>query len=123
MHAPMTARHVMHSANWRDCEHAPVVTTAAMFPFGKWVSKRYALRMYHGRCRLNLASFVTTWMEPECDELVSEARNINYIDEAEYPSTTAIQNECAAPKLQMLMRLAAAQHRVSSSVSKHAYEV
>ena len=34
-------------------------------------------------------------MEPECDELVSEARNINYIDEAEYPSTTAIQNECA----------------------------
>ncbi len=46
-------------------------------------------------CRLNLASFVTTWMEPECDELVSEARNINYIDEAEYPSTTAIQNECA----------------------------
>ncbi len=31
--------------------------------------------------RLNLASFVTTWMEPECDELVSEARNINYIDE------------------------------------------
>ena len=35
-------------------------------------------------------------MEPECDELVSEARNINYIDEAEYPSTTAIQNECAS---------------------------
>ena len=48
--------------------------------------------------RLNLASFVTTWMEPECDELVSEARNVNYIDEAEYPSTTAIQNECALPQ-------------------------
>ena len=44
-------------------------------------------RCHEGQCRrLNLASFVTTWMEPECDELVSEARNINYIDEVRQAS-------------------------------------
>ena len=35
--------------------------------------------LLYGCHRLNLASFVTTWMEPECDELVNEARNVNYI--------------------------------------------
>jgi glutamate decarboxylase len=44
-------------------------------------------------CRLNLASFVTTWMEPECDELMHEARNVNFIDESEYPSCTEIHNK------------------------------
>lgn len=44
--------------------------------------------------RLNLASFVTTWMEPECEALMTESYNINYIDESEYPSTTSIQNRC-----------------------------
>ncbi|CAK0787685.1 hypothetical protein CVIRNUC_010907 [Coccomyxa viridis] len=46
--------------------------------------------------RLNLASFVTTWMEPEVNELILESLNINYIDESEYPSTTDIQNSCVA---------------------------
>lgn len=32
-------------------------------------------------------------VQPECDELIHEARNINYIDEAEYPSSTEIQNK------------------------------
>lgn len=32
-------------------------------------------------------------MQPECDELMDEARNVNYIDEAEYPSSTEIQNK------------------------------
>lgn len=47
--------------------------------------------------RLNLASFVTTWMEPECEEIMTESYNINYIDESEYPSTTSIQNRHAWP--------------------------
>jgi hypothetical protein len=33
-------------------------------------------------------------LQPECDELIHEARNVNYIDEAEYPSSTQIQNKC-----------------------------
>ena len=41
--------------------------------------------------RLNLASFVTTWMEPECDKLVMESMNKNYADKDEYPATTELQ--------------------------------
>ncbi len=47
---------------------------------------------YHGAFRLNLASFVTTWMEPECDDLMQEARNVNFIDYEEYPSSVEIHN-------------------------------
>lgn len=33
-----------------------------------------------------------------------EARNVNYIDEAEYPSSTQIQNECVRQRLANVMR-------------------
>ena len=47
--------------------------------------------MLDGNPRLNLASFVTTWMEPECDRLILSALNKNYIDMDEYPVTTELQ--------------------------------
>eukprot|EP00271_Cylindrocystis_brebissonii_P015639 TRINITY_DN38597_c0_g1_i1.p1 TRINITY_DN38597_c0_g1~~TRINITY_DN38597_c0_g1_i1.p1 ORF type:complete len:519 (+),score=118.30 TRINITY_DN38597_c0_g1_i1:142-1698(+) len=47
-----------------------------------------------GNPRLNLASFVTTWMEPECDKLITESLSKNYIDMDEYPITTEIQDRC-----------------------------
>nr|BAP77014.1 glutamate decarboxylase [Klebsormidium flaccidum] len=47
-----------------------------------------------GNPRLNLASFVTTWMEPECDKLIMESLNKNYIDMDEYPITTELQDRC-----------------------------
>lgn len=47
--------------------------------------------MLDGNPRLNLASFVTTWMEPECDKLIMAALNKNYIDMDEYPITTELQ--------------------------------
>ncbi|GAB4848160.1 Glutamate decarboxylase 4 [Ancistrocladus abbreviatus] len=50
--------------------------------------------MLDGNPRLNLASFVTTWMEPECDKLLAESINKNYVDMDEYPVTTEIQNRC-----------------------------
>ncbi|KAJ6806548.1 glutamate decarboxylase [Iris pallida] len=50
--------------------------------------------MLDGNPRLNLASFVTTWMEPECDKLVMAAINKNYVDMDEYPVTTELQNRC-----------------------------
>ncbi|KAL1569751.1 glutamate decarboxylase [Salvia divinorum] len=50
--------------------------------------------MLDGNPRLNLASFVTTWMEPECDKLVMTAINKNYVDMDEYPVTTELQNRC-----------------------------
>lgn len=47
--------------------------------------------MLDGTARLNLASFVTTWMEPECDKLIMASVNKNYVDMDEYPVTTEIQ--------------------------------
>ncbi|MCO5608211.1 hypothetical protein L7F22_062417 [Adiantum nelumboides] len=50
--------------------------------------------MLDGNPRLNLASFVTTWMEPECDKLILGSLNKNYIDMDEYPVTTELQDRC-----------------------------
>ncbi|XBI92529.1 hypothetical protein VPH35_029568 [Triticum aestivum] len=50
--------------------------------------------MLDGNPRLNLASFVTTWMEPECDKLIQDSVNKNYVDMDEYPVTTEFQNRC-----------------------------
>ncbi|KAJ0246340.1 hypothetical protein HA466_0168940 [Hirschfeldia incana] len=50
--------------------------------------------MLDGNPRLNLASFVTTWMEPECDKLIMDSINKNYVDMDEYPVTTEFQNRC-----------------------------
>ena len=47
--------------------------------------------MLDGIPRLNLASFVTTWMEPECDNLIMASLNKNYVDMDEYPVTTELQ--------------------------------
>ncbi|MEW4570116.1 glutamate decarboxylase [Tautonia sp. JC769] len=43
-----------------------------------------------GNPALNLASFVTTWMEPEADRLAMEVLNKNLIDQDEYPQTDEI---------------------------------
>ncbi|PPD83555.1 hypothetical protein GOBAR_DD19488 [Gossypium barbadense] len=50
--------------------------------------------MLDGNPRLNLASFVTTWMEPECDKLMMASINKNYVDMDEYPVTTELLNRC-----------------------------
>lgn len=47
-----------------------------------------------GNPALNLASFVTTWMEPEADKLMAESFGRNFADADEYPQTTEIHNRC-----------------------------
>ena len=49
-----------------------------------------------GSARLNLATFVTTWMEPQAGRLMAEAADKNMIDKDEYPQTAAIENRCIA---------------------------
>ncbi len=49
-----------------------------------------------GNPALNLATFVTTWMEPEAQALMTESLNVNSIDQDEYPQTTEIQNRCVS---------------------------
>jgi glutamate decarboxylase len=42
----------------------------------------------------NLATFVTTWMEPEAQEIIAESLDRNFIDHAEYPRTAEIEQRC-----------------------------
>src|SRR5487761_983797 len=47
-----------------------------------------------GNARLNLATFVTTWMEPEADLLIAETSAKNMIDKDEYPQTAELERRC-----------------------------
>ena len=47
-----------------------------------------------GNSRLNLATFVTTWMEPEARDLMAETFDKNMIDKDEYPQTAEIESRC-----------------------------
>lgn len=47
-----------------------------------------------GRPALNLATFVTTWMEDDADKLIHENINKNFIDIDEYPETFKVQEKC-----------------------------
>jgi glutamate decarboxylase len=49
-----------------------------------------------GNPLLNLASFVTTWMEPEAKLLMSETLPKNFIDADEYPQTAEIERRCVS---------------------------
>jgi glutamate decarboxylase len=47
-----------------------------------------------GNARLNLATFVTTWMEPEARTLMAETADKNMIDKDEYPQTAELEMRC-----------------------------
>ena len=47
-----------------------------------------------GNARLNLATFVTTWMEPEAEQLMAECAAKNMIDKDEYPQTAELERRC-----------------------------
>jgi len=49
----------------------------------------------------NLATFVTTWMEPEAQRIITENLHRNFIDHAEYPQTAEIEQRC----IRMIARL------------------
>ena len=50
--------------------------------------------MLDGNARLNLATFVTTWMEPQADRLMAECFDKNMIDKDEYPRTADLEARC-----------------------------
>jgi glutamate decarboxylase len=49
-----------------------------------------------GSSRLNLATFVTTWMEPQARVLMAECVDKNMIDKDEYPQTAEMESRCVA---------------------------
>jgi glutamate decarboxylase len=50
--------------------------------------------MLDGNARMNLATFVTTWMEPEAERLLAESFDKNMIDKDEYPQTAELEMRC-----------------------------
>lgn len=95
--------------NTRKSEFRPFTSSAYA---GRWVThevpkdkipensmdSRAAYQLVHDEMNLdsnpalNLASFVTTWMEEEAEAIIIESLNKNYIDEDEYPQTRAIHD-------------------------------
>ncbi len=75
-------------------------------PLPRWefpddgMSARDAYELIHlglrvdGQPSMNLASFVTTWMEPEAEKLIYEAIGTNHIDHEEYPIADRIEEIC-----------------------------
>ena len=50
--------------------------------------------MLDGNARLNLATFVSTWMEPQAARLMTETFDKNMIDKDEYPQTAELELRC-----------------------------
>ena len=50
--------------------------------------------MVDGNARMNLATFVTTWMEPQAERLMGETLDKNMIDKDEYPQTAELERRC-----------------------------
>ncbi|MGI5484477.1 glutamate decarboxylase [Streptomyces lavendofoliae] len=57
--------------------------------------------MLDGNARLNLATFVSTWAEPQAQRLMAECADKNMIDKDEYPQTAELETRC----VHMLARL------------------
>jgi glutamate decarboxylase len=49
-----------------------------------------------GNPRLNLATFVTTWMEPQAEVLIAECLGKNMVDKDEYPQTAELESRCVS---------------------------
>jgi glutamate decarboxylase len=47
-----------------------------------------------GNARQNLATFCTTWIEPEVRQLMADCVDKNMIDKDEYPQTAEIESRC-----------------------------
>src|ERR1700759_693165 len=52
--------------------------------------------MLDGNARLNLATFVTTWMEPEARVLIDASLDKNIVDKDEYPRTAELERRCVS---------------------------
>jgi glutamate decarboxylase len=94
----------------RDTIASELVPTYAARELSKGVPKhkiapegmppRVAYQVIHDELRLdgfsllNLATFVTTWMEPEAKQLIAETLDKNMIDKDEYPQTAEIEKSC-----------------------------
>ena len=81
-------------------QHAEVGEVPRLRIADRGMPPRIAFQIIHdelmldGNARLNLATFVTTWMEPEAELLMAECASKNMIDKDEYPQTAEIERRC-----------------------------
>jgi glutamate decarboxylase len=52
--------------------------------------------MLDGVSRMNLATFCTTWLEPEAGALMESSLDKNIVDKDEYPQTAELETRCVA---------------------------
>src|SRR5262245_59406159 len=52
--------------------------------------------MLDGNARMNVATFVSTWMEPQAEKLMAECFDKNMIDKDEYPQTAELESRCVS---------------------------
>ncbi|SKB10176.1 glutamate decarboxylase [Aeromicrobium choanae] len=76
-------------------ERAPatVFPTSGMVPTDAFRLLEEDLSL-EGDPQRNLATFVTTWMEPEAQRIIAENLHRNFIDHAEYPISAEIEQRC-----------------------------
>ena len=105
---PMYARHSLLGSAPR---HA--IPTEGMAP-----STAYHLihdeLILDGSSRFNLATFCSTWMEPEAHRLMSETFDKNMIDKDEYPQTAELEMRCVH-MLAQLWNAPAAEKTIGTS--------
>jgi glutamate decarboxylase len=100
----MTLKHPKHPPRSdHDLVVDPMLTTEAIprhrIPAGE-LDADTAYQIVHdelmldGNARMNLATFVTTWMDPQAQRLMSESFDKNMIDKDEYPQTAELESRC-----------------------------
>lgn len=72
--------------------------------------------MLDGVSRMNLATFCTTWVEPEARALMEESLDKNIVDKDEYPQTAELETRCVA-MLADLWHAPRAEHAVGTSTT------
>jgi glutamate decarboxylase len=70
--------------------------------------------MLDGNARLNLATFVGTWMDDHANRLYAEFADKNMVDKDEYPATAAVEARCAV-MLADLWHAADPRHTIGTS--------
>ena len=103
----VTKQRKLSELSERDAQLSPVYGRYAMgHPVPKFELPEHELEpdvaynlihdelMLDGNARLNLATFVTTWMEPQAEKLMAECFDKNMIDKDEYPYTAMIEERC-----------------------------
>lgn len=72
--------------------------------------------MLDGMSRMNLATFCTTWVEPQVATLMAESLDKNIVDKDEYPQTTELENRCVR-MLADLWNAPPGEHAVGTSTT------